>query len=603
MEMGRESEKTKTQEEECADEEGKEKDKAKWVHDSSVDHRGRIPLRASTGVWRASLFIITIEFSERLSYFGIATNLITYLTLDMHQDIKTAAKNVNYWAGVTTMTPLLGGFLADAYLGRFNMVILSSFIYLVGLGLLTMTQYVSSLGPCPDLPSSKCKTPSRTHEALLFLALYCISLGTGGYKPCLESFGADQFDDDHPEERKKKMSYFNWWNFALCSGLLFGVTVIVYLQDHVSWGVADLVLTLTMAVTVMIFYLGKRFYRFRQSDGSPLTPLGQVLVASLRKRKLSGPSNGDELFELRVTEKKVQGRLLEHTNRLRFLDKAAIMDEKDGEAPVGKYNPWRLATLTQVEEAKLVLNMIPIWLTSQLFGVCVAQSATFFVKQGQIMNRKLGKTFEIPQASIYALAAVGMIISVTIYEKIIVPALRRSTGNERGLNILKRIGIGMIFPVIAMAVAALVEMKRLKSANEGIIISVFWLAPQYLILGFGDGLTLVGLQEYFYDQVPDSMRSMGMAIYLSVIGGGSFLSSFLIIIADRVTWELGSKSWFGKTLNASRLDNFYWLISALNGLNLCIYILIARNYTYKSVQRGDASDDSCKDIEELKYVP
>lgn len=49
----------------------------------------------------------------------------------MHQDIKTAAKNVNYWAGVTTMMPLLGGFLADAYFGRFNMVLFSSLIYLV----------------------------------------------------------------------------------------------------------------------------------------------------------------------------------------------------------------------------------------------------------------------------------------------------------------------------------------------------------------------------------------------------------------------------------------------------------------------------------------
>lgn len=33
-------------------------DGEKWVHDSSTDHKGRLPLRASTGAWRASLFII-----------------------------------------------------------------------------------------------------------------------------------------------------------------------------------------------------------------------------------------------------------------------------------------------------------------------------------------------------------------------------------------------------------------------------------------------------------------------------------------------------------------------------------------------------------------
>lgn len=38
-----------------------EGDEMKWVHDSSVDHKGRIPLRASTGSWKAALFIIGKE--------------------------------------------------------------------------------------------------------------------------------------------------------------------------------------------------------------------------------------------------------------------------------------------------------------------------------------------------------------------------------------------------------------------------------------------------------------------------------------------------------------------------------------------------------------
>ena len=75
--------------------------------------------------------VAAIEFSERLSYFGIATNLISYLTKVMDQDLKTAAKNVNYWAGVTTLMPLVGGFLADAYTGRFLMILISSLIYLM----------------------------------------------------------------------------------------------------------------------------------------------------------------------------------------------------------------------------------------------------------------------------------------------------------------------------------------------------------------------------------------------------------------------------------------------------------------------------------------
>lgn len=34
------------------------KDKEKWVLDGSLDHRGNVPLRASTGAWRASLFLM-----------------------------------------------------------------------------------------------------------------------------------------------------------------------------------------------------------------------------------------------------------------------------------------------------------------------------------------------------------------------------------------------------------------------------------------------------------------------------------------------------------------------------------------------------------------
>ncbi|KAM1126129.1 protein NRT1/ PTR FAMILY 5.6-like [Malus sylvestris] len=556
------------------------RDEDNWVHDSSVDHKGRVPLRASTGVWKASLFIITIEFSERLSYFGIATNLITYLTQLLRQDIKTAAKNVNFWAGVTTIMPLIGGFLADAYTGRFSMVLFSSLIYLMGLSLLTMSQFIPSLKPCS---TQTCQQPRKLHEVVLFIALYFISVGTGGHKPCLQSFGADQFDDVHTEERKKKMSYFNWWNFALCCGLFLGVTAIVYVQDYVSWGVADLVLTITMAFTIVTFYMGKAFYRYRIPEGSPLVPMLQVLVAAIRKRKLPNPSNPALLFEVPESHKHSQGRLLLHTNRLRFLDKAAIIEENENTSWDQKHNPWRLTTLTRVEEVKLILNMIPIWLTSLTFGLCVAQASTFFVKQAATMDLHITDNFKIPPASIYSLGAIAMLISVTVYDKILVPILRKATGNERGINILTRIGIGMIFSVIAMSAAALVETKRLK-ADQPQSMSVLWLAPQYIILGFGDGFTLVGLQEYFYDQVPDSMRSLGIAFYLSVIAVGSFISSFLIIVVDHVTGK-GGNSWFGKDLNSSRLDNFYWLLAAMNGLNLCVYGLLARGYTYKNVER------------------
>nr|GMD01449.1 protein NRT1/ PTR FAMILY 5.6-like [Ipomoea batatas] len=561
-----------------------EMDEQKWVYDSSLDHKGRVPLRASTGVWKSSLFIIMIEFAERLSYFGIATSLIIYLTKILQEDLKTAAKNVNYWAGVTTLMPLFGGFLADAYLGRFSTVLASSVLYFLGLILLTMSRVVPSLRPCG---SEVCDEPRKAHEAIFFLAIYMISIGTGGHKPSLESFGADQFDDDHPDERKQKMSFFNWWNFGLCLGILVAVTLIVYVQDYVSWALADMILTAVMAFSIVVFCIGRPFYRYRKAGGSPLTPMLQVLVAAIRKRNLPCPSTSAELYEVPKSEY-ARGRLLCHTGKLKFLDKAAISEEKGRSAEEAE-NPWRLAPVTKVEEMKLVINMIPIWLTTLPFGICVSQTSTFFIKQGMTLNRKIANGFEIPPASIFVLAAVGMIISVTFYDRILVPILRRTTGNERGINILQRIGIGMVFSVTTMIVAALVERKRLSVVQESPLktsnsMSVFWLAPQFLIIGIGDGFTLVGLQEYFYDQVPDSMRSLGIAFYLSVMGAANFLSSLLITLVDHVTAKAG-KSWFAKDLNGSRLDYFYALLATITAVNIGVYAFVAKRYSYKSVQR------------------
>ncbi|KZV53407.1 Major facilitator superfamily protein isoform 1 [Dorcoceras hygrometricum] len=558
-------------------------DEGEWVFDSSVDHKGRVPLRASTGTWKASLFIIAIEFGERLSYFGIATSLIIYLTKVIHQDLKTAAKNVNYWAGLTTIMPLLGGFLADAYLGRFSMVLVSSVVYLLGLLLLTMSGTIPGLKPCG---TDFCQKPRKIHEVFFFLAIYLISIGTGGHKPSLESFGADQFDDNHPEERKKKMSFFNWWNFGLCCGLLLGVTIIVYIQDHISYAAADIILTAALASCTVIFCIGRPFYRFQKPMGSPLTPMLQVLVAAIAKRNLAYPSESDQLYEAPESDKK-HGRLLSHTSKLRFLDRAAIISNRQSLAD-HEINPWRLATVTNVEEVKLIVNMVPIWLTTLPFGICVAQAATFFIKQGATLNRKITQDFMIPPASIYAMAAIGMIFSVTIYDKVLVPFFRKVTGNERGINILQRIGIGMIFSVVTMVVAALVERKRLSTVEKSPLegsdsMSVFWLAPQFIIIGIGDGFTLVGLQEYFYDQVPDSMRSLGIAFYLSVLGVANFLSSLLITLVDYVT-EKGGTSWFGKDLNSSRLDYFYWLLAGITAVNLCAYSILASQYSYKSIQ-------------------
>jgi len=69
--------------------------------------------------------------AERFAYYGVAGNLIMYLTTVAGQPVAEAAKTVNSWNGVSSLALLVGAFLADSYLGRFKTTIISSTIFLM----------------------------------------------------------------------------------------------------------------------------------------------------------------------------------------------------------------------------------------------------------------------------------------------------------------------------------------------------------------------------------------------------------------------------------------------------------------------------------------
>ncbi|XP_057835696.2 protein NRT1/ PTR FAMILY 5.3-like [Cryptomeria japonica] len=203
------------------------------------------------------------------------------------------------------------------------------------------------------------------------------------------------------------------------------------------------------------------------------------------------------------------------------MDKAAVQNTSGS-------NP---CTVTDVEETKIMIRILPIWLTLIFPSTLLSQGGTLFIKQGMSLNRHMGSNFQIPPASLAVFLPVLMLLVLIIYDRLLVPVCRRFTGNPRGITILQRMGVGMVLYTIAMVAAVITEMKRLDvvkshglagDANAIVPRSMFILLPQYGVMGIAEAFLEVGKLEFFYDQAPESMQSLGTSLYAASLGVGAF---------------------------------------------------------------------------------
>lgn len=198
--------------------------------------------------------------------------------------------------------------------------------------LLTISASIDNLRP-PKCIKKPCTPASNRQTGFLYAALYLIALGTGGIKPCVSSFGADQFDEANGKEAQKKYSFFNWFFFAINMGAIFGITLLVYLQDEKGWIWGFTVPTVAMFCSIVTLAAGFTKYRYQKPTGSAFTRFLQVIVASVKNhfngaRVIStcDDSNHQLLYEVNTTESDIPGaRKLLHTSQYRFLSKSGIL--------------------------------------------------------------------------------------------------------------------------------------------------------------------------------------------------------------------------------------------------------------------------------------
>lgn len=184
--------------------------------------------------------------------------------------------------------------------------------------LLTLSASIDSLRP-PHCTKRPCIPATRSQTAFLYCSLALIALGTGGIKPCVSSFGADQFDESDHSEAQKKYAFFNWFFFAINMGALLGITLMVYIQDEFGWIWGFGVPTAVMIVSVLILAAGFMKYRYQKPMGSAFTRFVQVVVVALRNHMRGvGEVREAHLYEVKTNESDILGaRKLGHTKQYR----------------------------------------------------------------------------------------------------------------------------------------------------------------------------------------------------------------------------------------------------------------------------------------------
>ncbi|KAL0701331.1 hypothetical protein Bca4012_057453 [Brassica carinata] len=560
------------------------------------------------GGWRAVTFILGNETLERLGTIGLLSNFMVYLTRVFHLEQVDASNVINIWSGFTNLTPLVGAFISDAYVGRFKTIAFASFATLLGLVTLTLTASLPQLHPatCNSKDPVSCGGPNKLQLGILLLGLGFLSIGSGGIRPCSIPFGVDQFDQRSEEGIKGVASFFNWYYMTFTIVLLITQTVVVYIQDQVSWIIGFSIPTGLMACAVVMFFAGMKLYVYVKPEGSIFSGIAQVVVAARKKRKMKLPAEDDgtvTYYDPPVKDSVLSK--LHHSNQFRFLDKAAVIIEGDLTPEGVPANKWRLCSIQEVEEVKCLIRIVPVWSAGIISLAAMSQQGTFTVSQALKMDRHMGPNFEIPAGSLSVISLLTIGVFLPLYDRVLVPFLRRITGHKSGITLLQRIGTGIVFAIFSMIVAGLVErMRRTRSINAGdptgmTPMSVFWLSPQLILMGLCEAFNIIGQIEFFNSQFPEHMRSIANSLFSLSFAGSNYLSSLIVTIVHEFSGGHDRPDWLNKNLNAGKLDYFYYLIAVLGVFNLVYFWYCARGYRYKvGLQMGDFEENkSFSDVE------
>ncbi|KAF8391989.1 hypothetical protein HHK36_022329 [Tetracentron sinense] len=259
----------------------------------------------------------------------------------------------------------------------------------------------------------------------------------------------------------------------------------------------------------------------------------------------------------------------------------------------GNNNRLRLLRTPGLDETNLILRIIPMWMTFIVSGIVISVGNTYFLEQANHLNNKLG-SLHLPVEFLLAYQNMAKWSKDRTYKKLETTAPAAILASVPLLN-----------SVWCCIAAALVESKRLQVVRKyGLIdkpeatipMSIFWMIPQMSFLGTIEDSAEKVITNFCAQEVPDSMKRYLPLLTDGVLGAGTIGSVLSVYIVNKVSKIGGRLGWFQDTLNKSRLDNYYWVLTVLSSINYIAFFLlilwfIKRMRMTKETERIDQAED------------
>ncbi|KAL6603901.1 hypothetical protein ACP70R_044262 [Stipagrostis hirtigluma subsp. patula] len=539
------------------------------------------------GGWITFPFLAVAMLGLGVATSGALSNLVVYLIKEYNVPSVDAAQISNIVSGCLSVAPVAGAIVADAFFGCYPVVAVSMAFSVLATVVFTLTASLRGLRPAECQPGSgaPCEPASAGQMAALYAGVFLMCLSAAGSRFNQATMGADQFDSAADRD-----VLFNWFFIFLYASSVLGSTVIVYVQDSVSWTLGFGISCAAGVVGVAALLLGSRYYRRPPVRGSPFTGLARVVVAATRKRKvIVTTSEGLRFFHGRRSGDsdggKSSGTQLPPSDSYSFLNRAALITDGDIATADGSViRPWRICTVQEVEDFKAVLRILPLWSAAIFLSVAIGVQINFSILQALAMDRAVGG-FTVPAASIFVSCLMAVVVSLGLLDRVLLPLWRRLTGGHTPTP-LQRIGAGHVLTVVSMAASAAIERRRMatvrahgEGGDPGWVspMSAMWLVLPFALSGAGEALHFPGQVTLYYQEFPPALKNTATGMVAMIVALGFYLSTALVSVVRHAT------SWLPDNMNASRLENLYWLLALLVAVNFGYYLVCAKLYKYQNV--------------------